>query len=400
MAFPTGWGYKWPIVINADSVISSPVADWPCLITDAHFPAGAWALMQATGADLRFSSDEAGTTELYYDAPRLSVAGESAHLYVAVPSLASTADTTIYGWVGNAEATAPTAAWKRNTYSNAYTVYYHFEEAIWNGTTGEVKNAVADDSHGTSGSGAVVTTGLLGSGGGEFDPEGESGGGTARVEVPGLPSYRPGEYWSKSYIHSTGTYVLAPRAGTGSCWFRQPTGRAVVNGVLFGCGANSDGYYVELQTTGIVLKVGGDSADSVWLTALGSYADDAWHHVACSFRNVDGDWQAALYVDGLQAVDWTACPTAVNGSYNMITVIGCRNLTWAGNFISGTDALIDEVEFTTYGTYRSDDWIAATHAAGSSPATWAQAGELVAVSTKRAHFGGRNLGRPMFRRNL
>jgi hypothetical protein len=152
-----------------------------------------------------------------------------------------------------------------------------------------------------------------------------------------------------------------------------------VNGVLFGCGADGAGYYVELQTTGIVLKVGGGSADKVWLTALGSYADDAWHHVACSFRNVDGDWQAALYVDGLRAVDWTACPTAVNGAYNMITVIGCRNWTWAGNFKSGTDALIDEVEFTTYGTYRSDDWIAATHAAGSSPATFATAGELVAV---------------------
>ena len=111
MAFPDGWGYKWPIAINADSVISSPVADWPCLVTDAHFPAGAWAQMQATGADLRFSLDEAGATELYYDAPRLSVSGTSAHLYVAVPSLASGADTTIYGWVGNAEATAPSAAW-------------------------------------------------------------------------------------------------------------------------------------------------------------------------------------------------------------------------------------------------------------------------------------------------
>lgn len=394
MAFPDGWSHKWPIAINADSVISSPVTDWPCLITDAHFPEGAWALMQATGADLRFSLDADGATELYYDAPRLSVAGESAHLYVRVPSLASTADTTIYGWVGNGSATAPSATWMRNTYSNAFAACYHFEEAIWNGTTGEVKNAVADSNHGTSGGGAVVTTGLLGSGGGDFDPEGETGGGLARVV---LPTRGPGAYWSNTYIG--GTYVLAPRAGTGSCWFRQPTGRAVVNGVLFGCGNDSSGYYVELQTTGIVLMVGGGSAYKVWLTALGSYADDAWHHVACSFRNVDGDWQAALYVDGLKAVDWTACPTAVNGSYNDATVIGCRNWTWAGNFSSGTDALIDEVEFTTYGTYRSDDWIAAVYANGSAPATFATAGELVAVGgASRAYFGTRNLGAQLLRR--
>lgn len=116
MAFPDDWSHKWPININADSVISSPVADWPCLVTNAHFPAEAWALMNADGSDLRFSSDEDGASELYYDDPRLDVAGESAHLYVGVPSLASGADTTIYAWVGNAEVTAPSAAWKQNTW--------------------------------------------------------------------------------------------------------------------------------------------------------------------------------------------------------------------------------------------------------------------------------------------
>ena len=174
MAFPDGWRYRWPIAIHAHSVITSPVSAWPCLVTDVHFPAGAWAQMNADASDLRFSSDEAGLSELYYDAPRISVAGQSAHLYVQVPTLASTEDTTIWAWVGNAEATAPSAAWKRNTYSNAFAACYHFEEAIWNGTTGEVKNAVADSNHGTSGGGAVVTTGLLGSGGGEFDSEGET----------------------------------------------------------------------------------------------------------------------------------------------------------------------------------------------------------------------------------
>jgi len=116
MAFPDGWAKKWPIDVNADSVISSPVSDWPCLITDTHFPAGAWAEMQATGADLRFSSDADGASELYYDDPHLDVAGEEAHLYVRVPSLASGADTTIYGWVGNASASAPSAASKQLTY--------------------------------------------------------------------------------------------------------------------------------------------------------------------------------------------------------------------------------------------------------------------------------------------
>jgi len=46
MAFPDGWSHQWAIPINADSVITSAVTDWPCLVTDAYFPAGAWALVQ------------------------------------------------------------------------------------------------------------------------------------------------------------------------------------------------------------------------------------------------------------------------------------------------------------------------------------------------------------------
>jgi len=128
MSFPDGWTHKWAIDINADSVIGSPITDWPCLLTDAHFPATAWAQMQATGADLRFSSDEAGSSELYYDDPRLDVAGQEAHLYVRVPVLASGVDTRIWGWVGNAGASAPSAAWKQNTYVSTLACIVPIEE--------------------------------------------------------------------------------------------------------------------------------------------------------------------------------------------------------------------------------------------------------------------------------
>jgi len=131
--FANGWSYKWPIAINADSVISSSVTDWPALITDQHFPADVWAEMQATGADLRFTSDEAGNNELYYDDPILDVATEKARLYVQVPTLASGADTTIYAWVGNAGASAPDAAFKQSTYSSDIKGWYPIEEG--SGTT-------------------------------------------------------------------------------------------------------------------------------------------------------------------------------------------------------------------------------------------------------------------------
>lgn len=145
MAFPDGWGYRWPIAINADSVITSPVSTWPCLITDVHFPAGAWAQMNGDASDLRFSSDEAGASELYYDAPRISVAGQSAHLYVQVPTLLNTQDTTIYAWVGKSDATAPSAAWMQSTYPADWAGFWPMEE----GTGLTVSDRTANARHGT-----------------------------------------------------------------------------------------------------------------------------------------------------------------------------------------------------------------------------------------------------------
>lgn len=145
MAFPDGWTKRWAININADSVTTGVVTDWPCLVTDAHFPADAWANLQATGADLRFSSDEAGLTELYYDTPRLDVAGQKAHLYVRVPSLLASEDTVIYGWCGNASATAPSAAWMQNTYHADIAAWWPMEE----GTGITVGDRTANANHGT-----------------------------------------------------------------------------------------------------------------------------------------------------------------------------------------------------------------------------------------------------------
>jgi len=152
------WGAMWPIEINANSVISSDVTDWPCLITDIHFTEEAWQYIQSDGRDLRFTSDEYGVLELYFDLVRIDVANKSAHIYVRIPNLNSDSNTTIYAWVGNAEATAPSAAWMQNTYPADVAAWWPMEEGA--GTT--VGDRTANARHATDDSDATGWTTVAG----------------------------------------------------------------------------------------------------------------------------------------------------------------------------------------------------------------------------------------------
>jgi len=140
----------WPIEINADSVISADVTDWPCLITDVHFPEEAWSFMNSDASDLRFTSDAEGLTELYFDLVRIDVANKSAHIYVRVPNLNSDSNTTIYAWVGNKNAVAKTAVWMQNTYPSDWAAFWPMEEGT--GTTAADRTSNGNDGDIISGS--------------------------------------------------------------------------------------------------------------------------------------------------------------------------------------------------------------------------------------------------------
>lgn len=342
MAFPDGWGYKWPIAINADSVISSPVADWPCLVTDAHFPAGAWAQMQATGADLRFSLDEAGATELYYDAPRLSVSGMSAHLYVAVPSLASGADTTIYGWVGNATATAPSAAWMQNTYAAPRAGEWPVEEGSGATAADRTSNGYDATIYGATWSGNTLLFDNL----------------LHRVTTAAAVPY------SAAFTVA----VRIKRASTAQQTYR-------------GIAAKHPGGEVASDW---FLHISADHklhVDIPWVKAdayLGSRTinDTNWHSVVLTRSGSAGAWTYTGYIDG-------TLDRAVAATHNPVaepTVFTIGNINDATN--KGFWGYIDCVSYINSGVWGVDE-VALHHLMLSSPATFATAGELVAVGGSR-----------------
>ena len=105
MAFPDGWSYRCPIVIDAD-MVDDTLSNWPLLLTEANLPAQIFTDANADGSDIRASSDQAGTAELAVEVVSFS-AGGAAQLWVRVPSVSAVADTTIYIWFGHAEVVDP-----------------------------------------------------------------------------------------------------------------------------------------------------------------------------------------------------------------------------------------------------------------------------------------------------
>lgn len=334
MAFPNGWSHRWPIAINADSVITSPVSAWPCHVTDVHFPAAAWAQMNADASDLRFSSDEAGTVELYYDAPRISVAGQSAHLYVQVPTLASTKATTIWAWVGNAEATAPSAAWMQNTYPSDIAGWYAMQE----GTGATVYDRTANARHGTAYNAPTWTQAADGS------------------------WYLAFEATSSQYVDLGSAYSFGANPFTVASRIIC-SNLAPIIAITSRSGFATGGYEFMLGIDSTPGRVGmryqDTSAKSLYVNGLG-----------------DGAWRTFMAVATADTMTLRISGSAV-GSAARGTITNSQNL-----MIARRDTLYARVEVgptMLWSRAITDDESALHDFMLSAPATFAQAGELVAV---------------------
>ena len=136
MAFPTGWGRRAAIVIDA---VNEALTDFPVHLDRDCFPAEALDSGSANkalsdGADLRFSTTTAGTTELPFEVVRwvqdATLGNRKATVHVKVPALSVGATTTIYVWYKNASATMPAVgdANGRNAVWSSYAHVLHLND--------------------------------------------------------------------------------------------------------------------------------------------------------------------------------------------------------------------------------------------------------------------------------
>ncbi len=114
----SGWGRKQAITINSNLVKgSTDLIDFPVLITLEHLneevvDGGANSALNG-GGDIRFSSDAAGDNQLAIEVVKFVTSATSANrkcqIWVKIPSLSTTTDTTIYIWYNKTGEVQPPA---------------------------------------------------------------------------------------------------------------------------------------------------------------------------------------------------------------------------------------------------------------------------------------------------
>lgn len=176
MAFPSGWAYKCPLTIPS-SKVTATITNQPVLLVAANFPSTMLAQCNSDGSDIRFASDSLGTTEYPRDIVSFSVVDGHCTIYVKIPSISNTVNTTFWVFWGNPSAAEPgvgTPSQNTLVWSNWYGVI-HFKNVTntwkgvkdtsgqWNGMTPIGTLPVSwpvGHAHGTTGYPQSTTLGL------------------------------------------------------------------------------------------------------------------------------------------------------------------------------------------------------------------------------------------------
>lgn len=115
MAFPTDWGRRCALVIQS-SQVGNTETNFPLLVATDSLPSeifdadGSYPALNG-GGDIRFSSDGAGNTRLSCEIEQFVTDNDPANgkaaIWVKVPSISSSSNTTIYIWYNKAGESQP-----------------------------------------------------------------------------------------------------------------------------------------------------------------------------------------------------------------------------------------------------------------------------------------------------
>ena len=126
-AFPTGWSLLGKYTVDATKVAgTSDLTNQPVLLKDDDFIAAVYDGVDDGGGDLRFTSDEAGTTRLPCEVVSFNTATDTAQVWVKT-TLDYDNDTVIYIWGDNTGQTQPA---RTDTYGadNVWSANY---QGVW-----------------------------------------------------------------------------------------------------------------------------------------------------------------------------------------------------------------------------------------------------------------------------
>lgn len=311
----TNWHFRKPVTIDHTKV-DAALDDFPVLIslTDSNLASKA----QADGDDIVFT--DASRNKLNCEIEFFN--GVSGQLVAWVQAdLSSTADTTLYMYYGNLDATNQQNA--EATWNSNYVLAQHLEEA-----SGKVTDSTSNHNNGDYYGSTQGVTGKIGKAD-EFD------GVNDYIAIPHSASLNLG----------TNDFTI-------SVWVKYPSTSPNSDSDILRKGNTQDppspgkNYKVEVSSYQIAGNLH-DNGDSRIQTTT-AYGDDNWHFVV--FRRQTGT--IYLYVDGQLKGSQTDANRDVSNTATFS--IGSKNPPVLGDYFDG---IIDEVRISK--TARSEAWMKA-----------------------------------------
>ena len=348
MSFPTGWGRKCALVIQSSKVDANQV-NFPVLLTKDTLPSemfdadGSYPALSG-GGDIRFSSDSAGDTQLACEVVTSTIDNDPANgvaeIWVKVPSISSSSNTTIYVWYhksGESQPAIDNAYGAENVWDSNFIMVQHMNDA----TTSTITDSTSNSNDGTkkAANEPIEATGKIGKGQ-DFD----------------------GSASGDDYITPANMLVVNNTSWSISAWIRSSG-----IGTIFGEGYNGNTSWALLlqidpnspYSARIIFK-----ENATWkCEAKGTTAinDDAIHYIVGTQASKSS---RSVYVDG-GAVEGTN--TDLLGDMSILNTCHIGILE-RSTFGTSSDGWIDEVRVSNIA--RSVEWMGAEYKNQSDPGTF------------------------------
>lgn len=309
-------------------------------------------LQNASGFDLIFATDNAGTSPIPYERVTWDATTGAIEFHVQVPTLDASTDTVIYILYGDAGISTDQSN-KNGTWDSNFKGVWHFGDGVTLDLTDSTSNANDGTNHG----GAAATSLLGGAGGGSIQLVKAS---SQYVDI-GAPA-------SLNLIgpYSLEAQVYADTAISGSGDFRLPVGRldaGVTNGYLLAV-HDSTGF---LQSSLYIQQFNGGGNQT-------SPASDSNNYTAMTNRRATGVADGTnlnFYINEVlhAAIACATFPGTNSNSVNIGRLPGLGVFYWDGR--------LDEIRISAIA--RNVDWVTATSNSISSPSTFYAVGSEVPI---------------------
>src|SRR6185369_15030460 len=148
----SGYSHTRSIVINHTKVPNTDQPNFPMLISGTYSYLGTATnggqVQNPNGYDIIFTSDCAGTNQLAHEIESYNPATGAVALWVKIPNLSHTTDTTIYVWYGN-PAISSSQENRASVWDSAYKGVWHLKENPA-GVPPQVLDSTSNANHATS----------------------------------------------------------------------------------------------------------------------------------------------------------------------------------------------------------------------------------------------------------